>query len=110
MQRKPWLLPAVVIGVVVLVVAVVIGALGALDGEEAGGRPSDTLAGASAEATASPRPTARPIPGHEVYGFIPYWEMDEGIAKHVAGTDLSTIALFSVTARKDGSINTPARG
>ena len=26
---------------------------------------------------ASPRPTIVPKPGHEVYGFVPYWEMDD---------------------------------
>jgi spore germination protein YaaH len=37
-----------------------------------------------------------------VYGFVPYWEMDAGIADHVAKTDLSTLALFSVTHRSSG--------
>ena len=47
-------------------------------------------------------PAPPPIPGHEVYGFVPYWEMDAGIAKHLAKTDLSTLALFSVTHRSSG--------
>ena len=42
------------------------------------------------------------MPGHEVYGFVPYWEMDAGIAEHLAETDLSTLALFSVTHRSSG--------
>ena len=42
------------------------------------------------------------MPGHEVYGFVPYWEMDAGIAKHLARTDLTTLALFSVTHRSSG--------
>jgi hypothetical protein len=51
-----------------------------------------------------------PLPGHEVYGFVPYWEMDAGIADHVAGTDLSTLALFSVTHGRGGHLVTGAPG
>ena len=28
---------------------------------------------------------------------MPYWEMDEAIVDHIAATDLTTLALFSVT-------------
>ena len=45
-----------------------------------------------------------PVPGHEVYGFVPYWEMNGDIAEHLAGTDLTTLALFSVTHRSSGRI------
>ena len=51
-----------------------------------------------------------PIPGHEVYGYVPYWEMDAGIADHLAGTDLTTLALFSVTHKKDGALAAGERG
>jgi hypothetical protein len=51
-----------------------------------------------------------PLPGHEVYGFVPYWEMDAGIADHLAGTDLSTLALFSVTHGRGGHLVTGAPG
>lgn len=54
--------------------------------------------------------TPRPVPGNEVYGFVPYWEMDEGIADHVAGTDLTTLALFSVTHTGRGALNTGQPG
>ena len=63
-------------GVVVIVSALAVGALGH-PGWRRLRRPSTGLA-AEAEPTATPRPTARPIPGHEVYGYIPYWEMDSG--------------------------------
>jgi spore germination protein YaaH len=63
------------------------------------------------EATGTPRPpTPPPVPGHEVYGFVPYWEMDDGIADHLAATDLLTIGLFSVTHRPDGSLATDQNG
>ncbi|OGO53624.1 MAG: hypothetical protein A2V85_00375 [Chloroflexi bacterium RBG_16_72_14] len=60
----------------------------------------------SGPAGASPRP----VPGTEVYGFLPYWEMDEGIAAHVAGTRLTTLALFSVTHASSGALNAGQRG
>jgi spore germination protein YaaH len=58
----------------------------------------------------APDPTPVPIPGHEVYGYVPYWEMDGGIVRHVAGTALTTIGLFSVTHRKDGSLAASENG
>jgi len=54
---------------------------------------------------ASPKPTIKPVPGHEVYGYVPYWEMDDTIADHVAATDLTTLALFSVTHRGNGTLD-----
>jgi spore germination protein YaaH len=36
--------------------------------------------------------------------------MDEGIADHLAGTDLTTLALFSVTHRKNGTLAPGERG
>ena len=51
-----------------------------------------------------------PAPGHQVYGFVPYWEMDAGIAAHLASTPLTTIGLFSVTHAANGSLRTGAPG
>ena len=51
-----------------------------------------------------------PIPGHEVYGFVPYWEMDDSIVDHVGATDLTTLALFSVTHRRDGELDDSQNG
>jgi Glycosyl hydrolases family 18 len=70
---------------------------------------------ASPSAPLAPRvtpgpPTPPPAPGHEVYGYVPYWEMDDGIAAHVAGTPLTTLALFSVTQRRDGELAVDERG
>ena len=64
-----------------------------------GSAPTGAAATASAESQA---PAPPPVPGHEVYGFVPYWEMNAGIADHLAETDLSTLALFSVTHRSSG--------
>jgi spore germination protein YaaH len=49
-------------------------------------------------------PSPIPTPGHEVYGFVPYWEVDDTIADHLAATDLTTLALFSVTHRRSGEL------
>jgi len=54
--------------------------------------------------------TPVPTPGHELYGFVPYWEMDDTIAAHLAGTPLSTVALFSVTTTSKGAIDTGKPG
>ena len=64
--------------------------------------------GASATALSGRLPP--PSPGHEVYGFVPYWEMDDGIAEHLAGTKLSTLALFSVTHGRGGHLAVDAPG
>ena len=69
----------------------------------------DAAAGPSGSA-ASLAPAAPPIPRHEMYGFVPYWEMDAGIADHLAETDLSTLALFSVTHRSSGRMQDNQNG
>jgi len=60
--------------------------------------------------SATVRPTIVPIPGHEVYGYVPYWEMDDSIVDHVGGTDLTTLGLFSVTHRRDGELDDEQNG
>jgi glycosyl hydrolase family 18 (putative chitinase) len=90
------------IGLVVAAVAVLALAgstlLGGGAGPGADGSPGVAAAGASAG------PSARPIPGHEVYGFVPYWEMDGTIADHLATVDATTIALFSVSHGGKGAL------
>jgi chitinase len=56
-------------------------------------------------AASTPKPTIVPIPGHEVYGYVPYWEMDDTIAEHVGATELTTLGLFSVTHRRNGRLD-----
>lgn len=76
-----------------------------------GSSPIDgATADPSAGAGTTSRPTTRPVPGHEVFGFVPYWEMDDGIAEHVARTDLTTLALFSVTHTRSGALDTSQNG
>jgi hypothetical protein len=56
---------------------------------------------APTERAARPTP-APPEPGHELYGYLPYWEMRGDIADHLAETPLTTLALFSVTHTNRG--------
>ncbi len=71
---------------------------------------ADGRIGSAGTAAPTRAPVPPPVPGHEVYGFVPYWEMDERLPAHVAGTDLSTLALFSVTPRRDGEMTTNENG
>jgi spore germination protein YaaH len=71
----------------------------------------------SAEPTLrDPSPSVRieadppPLPGHEVYGFVPYWEIDDTIAEHLRATDATTVGLFSVTHTAAGAIDTEQKG
>lgn len=62
----------------------------------------------------SPAPTPGSLapltPGHEVYGFVPYWEIDDTIAAHLRATNATTVSLFSVTHTSKGAIATSQGG
>ena len=106
MTRRP------LIGVAAVAVALTIALVYALLGSSPTVPAADSSPGPgpSESAGVTARPTVRPTPGHEVFGFVPYWEMNDGIAEHVARTDLTTLALFSVTHTKDGAIDTKQTG
>ncbi len=74
--------------------------------------PAPTVAPSEGRASPeiTPTPTAVPAPGSELFGFVPYWEMDAGIVGHVARTPLTTLVLFSVTNTNKGAIRTSASG
>ena len=110
MSRRPLIAAILGLG---LVAAVAVG----LASRPAADAPSDVAAQSGTPSTprstpvAAPTPTPTPpAPGHEVFGFVPYWEMDKGIAAHLAATDLSTLALFSVTHGRAGALATGERG
>lgn len=111
MTRRPRLLAA--LGALILVAilgGLVVGGvirpnLTGSTGPIAGGNSSIDAPGAP-----TPEPTPVPPPGHEVYGYVPYWEMDASIAGHLAGTDLTTLALFSVTNKRNGTLDTAQNG
>ncbi len=69
-----------------------------------------SLPGGFTPGAAGPTATPAPVPGHELFGFVPYWEMDDTIAGHIASTPLSTVALFSVTNTSTGAISRSQTG
>lgn len=75
--------------------------------QPSGATSSGGSAGLASPAATLPtaRPTLIPEPKHEVYGYVPYWEMDESIADHIGRTDLTTLALFSVTHKRHGDLD-----
>jgi hypothetical protein len=102
---------------VALAVAVAVGAF-ALVGGRPGGPGSSAgpsgVAGSSAGAGAGsgrpvgpePSPTPRPpLGGTELYGFLPYWQMNGAVAEHLRSTPVTTLGLFSVAARPNGQLN-----
>ena len=99
--------PIIGVGVVAILVAVLALAVTRSPGTDATASPGSS---AAADASAGPSGTPRPAPKHEVYGFVPYWEMDDTIADHLATVDLTTLLLFSVTNARDGSIDTGQNG
>jgi spore germination protein len=58
----------------------------------------------------SAAPTPVPTPKHELFGFVPYWEMDATTADYLRSVPLTTLALYSVTNKRDGSIDTSQQG
>jgi hypothetical protein len=73
-----------------------------------GGSPG---AGATIEPTTAPTPTPRPpAGGTDLYGYLPYWQMNASMATYLRSTPLTTVALFSVTSRATGALNTNATG
>ena len=75
-----------------------------------GGVASREPATPAPTATTAPGATPVPVPGYELYGFVPYWEMDATIADHLAQTPLTTLALFSVTDTAKGALDTRQTG
>jgi spore germination protein YaaH len=113
--RRKWLGPIALVAIVALIGVFAIG----LDRDAP--TTAVTASGAASSApelgrapTATPAepadPTPVPIPKHEVYGYVPYWEMDDSIASHVGRTDLTTLGLFSVTHRRTGELATNQNG
>ncbi|HEY8438061.1 MAG TPA: glycoside hydrolase family 18 protein [Candidatus Limnocylindrales bacterium] len=78
----------------------------ALTIRSAGAAPTPARASAAAGGgtIAAVPGSVRPVPGHEMYAFVPYWEMDASIARHVASVRLTTVGLFSVTHGSTGAL------
>jgi hypothetical protein len=104
------------LAVVVIVAGVLLGGGLTFDG-----RPSATLSadggstppssGGALPATPAPTPTERPALGAtELYGYVPYWQMTDSMASYLRDSPVSTLLLFSVTARRSGALNDTAMG
>jgi hypothetical protein len=101
-RRPGWAIVAVTL-------AVVVAGCDSTPGPSPTAAPSGVDA-ASVAPAASGASNAPPAPGHEIYGFLPYWEMDAGIAGHLATTPLTTLGLFSVTHAPNGSLRSGQQG
>ena len=104
-------IPAVLATLLVVAVIALSGGLGG------GGSPGSTtgaggpLLPPGSVAVPSPSPTPRPeVGGLELYGYLPYWRMNDATAAYVRDVPLSTIALFSVGAHRDGSLRSEGIG
>ena len=104
--------PIIGLGAVAVVVTIaLVFALGSAPATPPPGSPAAVLGSSGTPSDgATAQPTSHPVPGHEVFGFVPYWEMNGDIAAHLAKTPLTTLALFSVTHTKDGAIDTKQTG
>jgi len=69
--------------------------------------PTQTPASSSAdEPTADPSPTpVPPVGGTELYGYLPYWQVTDSMAAYLDSVPLTTLAMFSVSARRNGAID-----
>ena len=108
-DRRPHL-RLLAIGLVAAAVALAVFGGGLFDGR---GAVANAPAGSAAPPPSDPglaSPAVPPVPGHEVYGYVPYWEIDAGIAAHLAATDLTTLALFSVTHNSRGELSLGENG
>jgi len=106
--------PRLRIGVIVLLVVAVAGVATVLSLPSNG--PSTAIStpsgqpGASAMAsgapTAAPTPTPRPGEGGtELYGYLPYWQMTDSMAAYLGDVPVTTLAMFSVSARRNGAVD-----
>ena len=111
MTRRPLIgVGAVAVVVTAALVFTFASAPSVRPGASAGPAASGQAAGGATGGASDPPATPVPIPGHELFGFVPYWEMDGTIAAHLAKTPLTTLGLFSVTHTKTGKIDTSQTG
>jgi len=117
MSRRLRLLVPALLAVMVVVAGLLLSGVLAPDaGPEGTPAAAGTGSPASAEPveptpTAVPTPTPRPgLGGTELYGYVPYWQMTDSMASYLRSSPVSTLLLFSVTARRNGNLNTSATG
>jgi len=107
------------LGVPLLLVAVVAAAaFGTLlfdtpfpTGAPPGGSPGPSGSSGATQPTIEPSPTpVPPVGGTDLYGYLPYWLMTEADAAYLDEVPLSTLEMFSVSARRNGAIDIRSAG
>ncbi|HET7181316.1 MAG TPA: glycoside hydrolase family 18 protein [Candidatus Limnocylindrales bacterium] len=113
--RARVIVPAL-LAIVVIVAGVLLGGGLTFDGlpsatqAAAGGSVTEPF-GTAQPPTPAPTPTERPALGAtELYGYLPYWQMTDSMASYLDDSPVSTLLLFSVTARRSGALNDTATG
>ena len=112
------------VAVALLAVVLVQGIAGPIAGPPIAGAgasaaPPVPASSAATQASATPVVTPGPVLGRggvalpltrEVFGFLPYWTMDDGSADALRYDHLSTIAFFGIGIRKNGTLTTKLPG
>ena len=95
-------LPALLAVLVVAAGLVLAGGLGQPPPSGADGSRPPSAAPTIVEPTPTPRPE---VGGRELYGYLPYWRLTDGAVAYVRDVPVSTIGLFSVGAKPNGSLH-----
>jgi spore germination protein YaaH len=76
------------------------------------------ISNGSTASAATPRPdpglrarSARPpAASHEIYGYLPYWQVDAGTARRIDYRTVTTIAFFAIPVQANGTLNRASAG
>jgi hypothetical protein len=105
------LLAVVVVSAAAVLAGLPLGGPAPTSGALGSGAQGASGGGTALVPTPVPTPTPRPeLGGTELYGYLPYWQMNDTVATYLRSAPLTTLALFSVTARKTGAIDTRPLG
>ena len=109
--RRRALVPVLLVAGVVVASIALTGGLAPHPDANQGGSPGASPSQGSPGPAATPIPTPRPpLGGTELYGYVPYWQMTDAVADHLRSTPVTTLALFSVRAKRNGELNTGPLG
>ncbi len=94
----------------VLVVPALLAGILLLDAEAPTAARAAEPAARTADRGIELRARRRPAPSHQVYGYLPYWQLDAGTAGRLDYRRLSTIAFFAIPIRTGGDLDRAAVG
>jgi hypothetical protein len=66
--------------------------------------------GGTGRGSATPQVAVAKLGGTELYGYLPYWFMSTTMAGYLSSVPLTTLELFSVSPRTNGSLDTKLTG